>query len=116
MRTCRKIVAGRGELDVHVELPPDADIGDLSASFKAVTAQLAADRTELAGQRPAPSSQRGPATGTRRPRSCTSTSPGVTSPPSSDKAWSTCTPGDVHGWPNSWEVRHERRRGTVGHA
>jgi nitrogen-specific signal transduction histidine kinase len=42
---------GRGELDVHVDLPPDADLGDLGASFRAVSAQLAADRTELAGQR-----------------------------------------------------------------
>jgi signal transduction histidine kinase len=42
---------GRGELDVQVDLPPDADIGDIGDSFKAVSAQLAADRSELAGQR-----------------------------------------------------------------
>jgi signal transduction histidine kinase len=42
---------GRGELDVDVELPRDAELADLGDSFKAVTARLAADRTELAGQR-----------------------------------------------------------------
>jgi signal transduction histidine kinase len=41
---------GRGELDVSVDLPRDNDFGDLGESFKAVTARLAADRTELAGQ------------------------------------------------------------------
>ena len=42
---------GRGELDVNVDLPRDAELGDLGDSFKAVSARLAADRTELAGQR-----------------------------------------------------------------
>lgn len=42
---------GRGELDVDVELPQDQELGDLGDSFKAVSARLAADRTELAGQR-----------------------------------------------------------------
>jgi len=42
---------GRGELDVNVDLPRDDDFGDLGESFKAVSARLAADRTELAGQK-----------------------------------------------------------------
>jgi signal transduction histidine kinase len=42
---------GRGELDVQVDLPPDSTLGDLGESFKAVTARLAADRTERAEQR-----------------------------------------------------------------
>ena len=42
---------GRGELDVSVDLPADADLGDLGDSFKAVSARLAADRTALVGQR-----------------------------------------------------------------
>jgi signal transduction histidine kinase len=42
---------GRGELDVEMDLPEDSTLGDLGESFKAVTARLAADRTELAGQR-----------------------------------------------------------------
>ncbi len=42
---------GRGELDVHVDLPDDSEFGDLGDSFKAVTARLAADRTQLAGQK-----------------------------------------------------------------
>ena len=42
---------GRGELDVHVDLPKDAEFGELGDSFKAVTARLAADRLQLAGQR-----------------------------------------------------------------
>ncbi len=42
---------GRGELDVDVDLPQDSEFGDLGDSFKAVTARLAADRTQLAGQR-----------------------------------------------------------------
>ena len=42
---------GRGELDVKVDLPADSALGDLGESFKAVTARLAADRTELAEQR-----------------------------------------------------------------
>jgi hypothetical protein len=43
---------GRGELDVNVDLPKDEEFGDLGESFKAVSARLAQDRTELAGQRP----------------------------------------------------------------
>jgi len=42
---------GRGELDVAVDLPADAELSDLGASFKQVTARLAADRTEREGQR-----------------------------------------------------------------
>ena len=42
---------GRGELDVDVDLPHDSELGDLGDSFKAVSARLAADRTQLAGQR-----------------------------------------------------------------
>ena len=42
---------GRGELDVNVDLPKDEEFGDLGESFKAVSARLAADRTELAGQK-----------------------------------------------------------------
>lgn len=42
---------GRGETDVDVELPDDAELAELGDSFKAVTARLAADRTALAGQR-----------------------------------------------------------------
>jgi signal transduction histidine kinase len=42
---------GRGELDVAVDLPPDAELSDLGASFKQVTARLSADRTEREGQR-----------------------------------------------------------------
>lgn len=42
---------GRGELDVKVELPADAELRDLSDSFRQVTERLAADRTELAEQR-----------------------------------------------------------------
>ena len=42
---------GRGELDVSVDLPGDAEMAELGDSFKAVTARLAADRTALAGQR-----------------------------------------------------------------
>ena len=41
---------GRGELDVNVELPPDAELTDLGASFRQVTARLAADRTDRDGQ------------------------------------------------------------------
>jgi len=41
---------GRGELDVNVELPPDAELSDLGASFKQVPARLAADRTGRDGQ------------------------------------------------------------------
>jgi len=42
---------GRGELDVSVDLPQDTELADLGASFKQVTARLAADRSELEGQR-----------------------------------------------------------------
>ncbi len=42
---------GQGEVDVKVELPEDAEFTDLGASFKQLTARLAADRTERAGQR-----------------------------------------------------------------
>lgn len=41
---------GRGELDVKVDLPADAELAELGDSFKAVTARLAADRSALAGQ------------------------------------------------------------------
>jgi signal transduction histidine kinase len=42
---------GRGEVDVSVELPPDTELGDLGASFKQLTARLAAEQTERADQR-----------------------------------------------------------------
>ena len=42
---------GRGELDVKVDLPHEAELAELGDSFKAVTARLAADRSELADQR-----------------------------------------------------------------
>jgi signal transduction histidine kinase len=42
---------GRGELDVKVDLPPEEELEGLGDSFKAVTARLADDRTQLAGQR-----------------------------------------------------------------
>jgi signal transduction histidine kinase len=42
---------GRGELDVNVDLPADAELNELGDSFRQVTARLVADRTELAGQR-----------------------------------------------------------------
>jgi signal transduction histidine kinase len=41
---------GRGELDVNVELPPDAELSDLGASFRQVTARLAAERTDRDGK------------------------------------------------------------------
>ena len=41
---------GRGEVDVDVELPPDAELTDLGASFKQVTARLA-DRSGRDDQR-----------------------------------------------------------------
>ena len=41
---------GRGELDVNVDLPPDAELSDLGASFRQVTARLAADRTDRDGK------------------------------------------------------------------
>ncbi|MEZ5319615.1 MAG: ATP-binding protein [Vicinamibacterales bacterium] len=40
---------GRGELDV--DLPLDSELADLGDSFKAISARLAADRSQLAGQR-----------------------------------------------------------------
>jgi signal transduction histidine kinase len=42
---------GRGELNVNVDLPADAELNELGDSFRQVTARLVADRTELAGQR-----------------------------------------------------------------
>jgi signal transduction histidine kinase len=42
---------GRGEVDVNVDLPQDSELTELGDSFKAVSARLAADRTQLAGQR-----------------------------------------------------------------
>jgi signal transduction histidine kinase len=42
---------GRGELDVNVELPADAELRELGTSFTQVSARIAADRTALAGQR-----------------------------------------------------------------
>lgn len=41
---------GRGELDVQVDLPPEAELEDLGDSFKAISARLAADQAQLAGQ------------------------------------------------------------------
>jgi len=42
---------GRGELDVQMNLPQDESLGDLGDSFRAISARLAADRSELAGHR-----------------------------------------------------------------
>jgi signal transduction histidine kinase len=42
---------GRGELDVSVDLPKDAALESVGESFKAISARLAADRTQLAGQK-----------------------------------------------------------------
>jgi signal transduction histidine kinase len=42
---------GRGELDVSVDLPPDAELSELGDSFRAVSERLTANRHELAGQR-----------------------------------------------------------------
>jgi signal transduction histidine kinase len=42
---------GRGELDVNVDLPKEGELAGLQDSFKAVTARLAADQSQLAGQR-----------------------------------------------------------------
>jgi signal transduction histidine kinase len=42
---------GRGELDVNVDLPGDAELAELGDSFKAVSARLAADRSALADQK-----------------------------------------------------------------
>ena len=44
---------GRGELDVKVDLPEDAELTGLGDSFKAVTARLAAHESEMADQRAA---------------------------------------------------------------
>lgn len=41
---------GRGELDVNVDLPPDAELRDLGTSFSQITARLAESRSEVAGQ------------------------------------------------------------------
>jgi signal transduction histidine kinase len=41
---------GRGEHDVNVELPPDAELADLGASFRQVNARLAASRTDRDGR------------------------------------------------------------------
>jgi signal transduction histidine kinase len=38
---------GRGELDVAVDLPRDSELNDLGDAFKAVSARLAADRSEI---------------------------------------------------------------------
>ena len=42
---------GRGEFDVQVDLPPEAELEDLGDSFKAISARLAADQAQLAGQK-----------------------------------------------------------------
>jgi signal transduction histidine kinase len=42
---------GRGELDVKVDLPAEGELAGLGDSFKAVSARLAADQTQLAGQK-----------------------------------------------------------------
>ena len=42
---------GRGELDVSVDLPEDAELSDLGDSFKQVTARMAEDRNEGVGKR-----------------------------------------------------------------
>jgi signal transduction histidine kinase len=42
---------GRGELDVQVDLPRESELAELGDSFKAVTARLAAERSELADQK-----------------------------------------------------------------
>ena len=41
----------RGDVNVSVELPADAELRELGTSFSQVTARLAADQKELAGQR-----------------------------------------------------------------
>jgi integrase len=56
-----------------------------------------------------------PATAIRRPRSSTSTCPDVISRPSSGEAWNTFTRGGGRRWPNSWEVKHERRHRPGAH-
>lgn len=42
---------GRGELDVTLDLPQDDELEGLGESMKAITARLAADRSQLAGHR-----------------------------------------------------------------
>ncbi len=42
---------GRGELDVNVDLPRDAELNDLGDSFRQVTARMAEDRNEGVGKR-----------------------------------------------------------------
>jgi signal transduction histidine kinase len=42
---------GRGELDVKVDLPREAELAALGDSFNALTARIAAERSELADQR-----------------------------------------------------------------
>jgi signal transduction histidine kinase len=42
---------GRGERNVNVDLPPEGELAGLGDSFKAVSARLEADRTQLAGQK-----------------------------------------------------------------
>jgi signal transduction histidine kinase len=42
---------GRGELDVNVDLPKDAELSDLGDSFRQVTARMAEDRNEGVGKR-----------------------------------------------------------------
>ena len=42
---------GRGELDVSVDLPKDEALQSVGESFRAISARLAADRTELEGQK-----------------------------------------------------------------
>jgi signal transduction histidine kinase len=42
---------GRGERNVKVDLPPEGELAGLGDSFKAVSARLEADRSQLAGQK-----------------------------------------------------------------
>jgi PAS domain-containing protein len=42
---------GRGELDVNVDLPHDAELTDLGDSFRQVTARMAEERNEGVGKR-----------------------------------------------------------------
>ena len=41
---------GRGEFDVSLDLPPDTEFGDIGRSFKGVSGELAAARSQMAGQ------------------------------------------------------------------
>ena len=72
---------GRGELDVNVDLPADAELADLGDSFKAVSARLAADRTALADQRATLESvvdtSRTPSRSSDRPARCSSPIPAM---------------------------------------